>query len=124
MARTKALPIKHESDGDKGPTEVVVAKRTHRWKSGTVALREIKKYQRTVDHVIPRTKMVRLIREIAGANGRSVRFKGSALDALHTAAEKEMVDMFERAMLVTINGKGTTLKLSDLSTANAIMRKR
>lgn len=124
MARTKAIP--HHNEGDVKPDVAEIAnipvKKARRWRPGTVALREIRKYQKSVTQVIPRTRIVRVIREIASRDGRSIRFKGSALDALHTAAEQEMVHMFERAMLVTINGKGTTLKLKDLKTANAVMK--
>jgi histone H3 len=122
MARTKAIP--HHNEGDVKPDVAQIAnipiKKPRRWRPGTVALREIRKYQKSVVPVIPRTRIVRVIRDIASTGGRSIRFKAKALDALHTAAEQEMVRMFERAMLVTINGKGTTLKLKDLKTAIAV----
>ena len=34
----------------------------HRWRSGTVALREIKKYQKSVELLIPRAPFARLVR--------------------------------------------------------------
>jgi histone H3 len=127
MARTKAIPIKLDAEGKPIATTLPSTgditkppKRKHHWRPGTVALREIRQYQKSVNHVVPRSKMVRLIRDIAKEGGRAIRFKGSALDALHEAAETEMVRMFKRAMLVTINGAGTTLQLKDLKTANAV----
>jgi histone H3 len=124
MARTKAIPQHNEGDVKPDVAQIanIPVKKPRRWRPGTVALREIRKYQKSVSHVIPRTRLVRVIRDIASKDGRTIRFKGTALDALHTAAEQEMVRMFERAMLVTINGKGTTLKLKDLKTANAVMK--
>lgn len=120
MVRTKAPPVKLTGTEIAG-TDGVKEKRKHHWRPGTVALREIKRYQKTTKLVLPRTKVVNLIREIAGVGGKSIRFKRSALDALHEAVEKEMVSMFQRAMLVTVNGDGTTLKLKDLKTANAVV---
>lgn len=70
MPRTKAAPKKNEEQEankmkkmDHFKTEGGVKKRRHRWKPGTVALREIKKYQRSTDTLIPRAPMDRLIAE-------------------------------------------------------------
>jgi histone H3 len=122
MARTKAIPTKLGEDGKPVPVDPTAGKKRkkHQWRPGTVALREIKHYQKSTDHVIPRARMVALIRDIAKEGGKAIRFKKSALDALHEAAETEIATMFKRAMLVTINGTGTTLKLKDLRTANAV----
>jgi histone H3 len=41
-------------------------KRKMRFKPGTVALREIKRYQKSTKHLIPYAPFVRLVRKIAG----------------------------------------------------------
>ena len=127
MPRTKATPVKHATvvdvDAAKSEAGKKSRKKTH-WKPGTVALREIKRYQKSVTRVIPRTKIVRLIRQIArdlpNPTSGQTRFRSEALDALHEAAEVEMVKMFQRGMLVALNSSGTTLQLKDMKTANAV----
>jgi len=63
MARSKAAPSKTEkkngeqADGAKKKDHFIATggvKRAHRWKPGTVALREIKRYQKSTDTLIPR----------------------------------------------------------------------
>ncbi|KAF8670342.1 hypothetical protein HU200_045802 [Digitaria exilis] len=58
-------------------------KKPHRWKPGTVALREIKKLQKTTELLIPFAPFVRLVREISDAYARDAsRWTPEALLAL------------------------------------------
>ena len=45
-----------------------------RFKPGTVALRQIKKYQKTIDHLIPRAPFQRFVRSICEGIDHQVRF--------------------------------------------------
>lgn len=61
-----------------------------------VALREIRMYQKTVEHLIPHAPFLRFVKEIAynvssGDMKDSLRFKPEALDALQEAAEAFLV---------------------------------
>ncbi len=49
---------------------------------GTVALREIRKYQKSVDNVIRKLPFQRLVREIAQSFMADLRFQGTAISAL------------------------------------------
>ena len=62
-------------------------KRAHRYRPGTVALREIKRYQRSTDLLIRKLPFQRIIREIAQDFKANLRFQGSAVLALQEAAE-------------------------------------
>jgi len=128
MARSKTAPTRHDAEGKAVPIKrdaegnVVKPRKQHRWKPGTAALMEIRRLQKTTDLILPRSRVVKLIREIAGKDGNSIRFRHSALNALHIAAETEIIKLFERAMLVTVNGPGTTLRVQDMQTAIAVRK--
>lgn len=92
-------------------------KRKHRFKPGTVARRQILKYQKSTDPILPRTSLKRLVKEIADgiaakntffADG--VRFKSDAIDALREGLEDELVQTFTLANSMNIDiGKSVTL---------------
>ena len=57
-------------------------RRKIRFKSGTVALREIKRYQKTTDLLIPRAPFQRLVRDICNGIDNDLRFQAQALSAI------------------------------------------
>ena len=81
-------PIFVRQDSTTSATE----RRKRRWRSGTVAEREIRKMSRTTDTVFPDAPFQRLVREIAGKYGLGVRFSGDGMDALHGCAEEFVTD--------------------------------
>ncbi|KAF7324859.1 Histone-fold-containing protein [Mycena kentingensis (nom. inval.)] len=69
-------------------------KKKNRFRPGTVALREIRKYQKSTDLLLRKLPVARLIREIAAEmvtdctdSTTNLRWQGSALLALQEAAE-------------------------------------
>ncbi|KAF0985156.1 hypothetical protein FDP41_000195 [Naegleria fowleri] len=76
-------------------------KKPRRWKKGTVALREIRKYQRSTELLIPKANFVRVVRDIAnrGREDCPFRFSADSLLALQEAAEHYLVNLFENAYL-------------------------
>lgn len=96
MARTKQtarkstggkFPTSHlatkSCKGSKGPSATGgLAKKRHRFRSGTVALREIRKYQKSTELLIKRQPFQRLVREIATQYRADIRFQSTALEAL------------------------------------------
>ena len=63
----------------------------HRFRPGTVALREIRKYQKSTELLIRKLLFQRLVREIAQDYKCDHRFQTTALLALQEAAEAYMV---------------------------------
>lgn len=49
-------------------------RKTFRWKAGTVALREIKRYQKSNDTLLPRAPFMRLVKSIAEDMDHQLRF--------------------------------------------------
>lgn len=96
-------------------------KKQRRYHPGTVALREIRKYQKSSELLIPHAPIVRLIREVA-ANGMldGVRFQKEALTALQEAGEKYMVELFEDTNLLAIHGKRVTIMAKDVKLAQKL----
>ena len=60
-----------------------------------VALREIRKYQKTGDLLIRKLPFQRLVREITARINPDLRFQSTALFALQEAAEQYLVGLME-----------------------------
>ncbi|WVZ77810.1 hypothetical protein U9M48_025631 [Paspalum notatum var. saurae] len=86
-------------------------KAPHRWRPGTVALREIRKYQKSTELLIPFAPFVRLVREITDfySKGHVSRWTPEAMLSLQEAAEYHLVELFQVAMLCAIHAKRVTL---------------
>ena len=57
-------------------------KKAHRYRPGTVALREIRRYQKSTELLIRKIPFQRLVREIAQDFKQDLRFQAIALEAL------------------------------------------
>ena len=132
MARTKQTARK--STAQKVPRKQLVAqkiarksapvttgvKKPHRFKPGTVALREIRKYQKSTDLLIRKLPFQRMVREIAHEWKQELRFQSSAVLALQEAAEAYLVSLFEDTNLCAIHAKRVTIMTRDLQLAKRI----
>ena len=78
-------------------------RKKRRYKPGTVALREIRKYQKSTELLIRKLPFQRLVREIAQDFKTDLRFQGSAVLALQEAAEAYLVGLFEDTNLCAIS---------------------
>jgi len=78
-------------------------KRKIRYKPGTVALREIKRYQKSIDLLLPRAPFARLVRNIAQDLHDDMRFSSDALRALQESSEAYLVGIFEDTNLCAIH---------------------
>ncbi|XP_068635121.1 uncharacterized protein [Aristolochia californica] len=97
------------------------ASKPRRFKPGTVALREIRKYQKSIDLLVPHAPFVRIVREISFSISQIVtRWTAEALLALQEAAEAHLVHLFEDSMLSAIHAKRVTLMRKDFELARRI----
>ncbi len=80
-------------------------KKPHRYRPGTVALREIRKYQKSTDLLLRKLPFQRLVREIAQDFKTDLRFQSTAILALQEAAEAYLVSLFEDTNLCAIHAK-------------------
>ena len=74
----------------------------HRWRPGTAALREIRRYQSSSNLLIPKLPFQRLVREIAQEMLTDIRFQSTALLALQEASEAYLVQLLEDSNLCCI----------------------
>ena len=90
-------------------------KRTIRWRPGTVALRDIKRYQSTSNMLLRRLPFQKLVREICQDWKSDTRWAASALLALQEATEGFMIKLFESMNLVAIHANRVTVLKKDFS---------
>ena len=98
--------------------------RKRRYRPGQVALREIRRYQRSTDLLIRKQPFQRLAREIAEESGLTVRWQGSALLALQEASEAYLIRLFEDTNLCAIHAKRITIMPRDMQLARRIRGER
>jgi histone H3 len=135
MARTKQTARK--STGGKAPRKQLATKaarksapatggvkKPHRYRPGTVALREIRRYQKSTELLIRKLPFQRLVREIAQDFKTDLRFQGSAVLALQEAAEAYLVGLFEDTNLCAIHAKRVTIMPKDIQLARRIRGER
>ena len=131
MARTKQTARK--SLGGKAPRKNLATKasrysapatggvkKPYRYRPGTVALREIRRYQRSTELLIRKLPFQRLVREIAQDVKSDLRFQASAIEALQQSAESYLVGLFEDTNLCAIHAKRVTIMPKDLKLARRI----
>ena len=135
MARTKQTARK--STGGKAPRKQLATKaarksapatggvkKPHRYRPGTVALREIRKYQKSTELLIRKLPFQRLVREIAQDFKTDLRFQSSAVLALQEASEAYLVGLFEDTNLCAIHAKRVTIMPKDVQLARRIRGER
>ena len=92
----------------------------HRYRPGTIALREIRRYQKSTELLIKKASFQRLIREIAQDFKTDLRFQLASLSALQEAAEAYLVGIFEDTNLCAIHAKRVTIMPRDIQLARRI----
>ena len=96
-------------------------KKPHRYRPGTVALREIRRYQKSTELLIRKLPFQRLVREIAQDFKTDLRFQSSAVSALQEASEAYLVGLFEDTNLCAIHAKRVTIMPKDIQLARRIV---
>ena len=133
MARTKQTARK--STGGKAPrkqlaakasrkAETSDAKKSRRYRPGTVALREIRRYQKTTDLLLKKAPFQRLVREVAQDYKADLRFQSSAVLAMQEASEAYLVGLFEDTNLCAIHARRVTIMPKDMQLARRIRGER
>lgn len=122
MARTKQTARK--STGGKAPRKQLATKaarksapstggvkKPHRYRPGTVALREIRRYQKSTELLIRKLPFQRLVREIAQDFKTELRFQSAAIGALqvcipshdtYTSGEKSVCKAYQTCYSITV----------------------
>ena len=133
MARTKQTARKQTTPAGKAPHKQIGSKaarksapiqggikKPHRYRPGTVALREIRKFQKSTDLLIRKLPFQRVVREIAQQFKSDLRFQSQAVLALQEASEAYLVGLFEDTNLCAIHAKRVTIMPKDMQLARRI----
>ena len=125
-AAKAALPKPHQTpSGGKAPRKQLATKAAHKQGSrqgikakprrnyAMIALREIRRFQRSVDLLIPLLPFQRLVHEIAQDFRMDLRFQSSAILALQEAVEAWLVSLFESTNLCCIHRGQITIAPKD-----------
>lgn len=132
MARTKQTARK--STGGKAPRQQLltkaaraaapasggVVKKPRRYRPGTVAIREIKKYQNSAEKLVPKAPMKRIIREEAQDYLKDFRATKDADDAYIEMMEDYLVGLFDDAGAIAVHAKRQQIMPKDLHLARMI----
>ena len=127
--RKKAAARMAKKSGQKAPKGGV--KKRYRYRPGTVALKQIRQYQKSTDLLIRKLPFQRLVREIACDSEviksplcGKVRFQSAAIMALQEAAEAYLIGLFEDTNLCAIHAKRVTIMPKDIQLARRICGER
>ena len=120
-APRKQLPPRlPQKDGGGKPAFTGAIKKPHHWRPGTVALREIRRYQKSTELLCHKVCVARLIREVAQDFKTDLCFQATALMALQEATEAWLVRLFEDMNLCVIHRKRVTVMPKDLKLVHQI----
>jgi histone H3 len=100
------------------PTEEEL--KPHRFRPGTGALREIRKFQKTTCLFFRKLPFYRLVREVMGDFNTKLNIQPYAVLALQEAAEAYLVGLFEDANLCAIHAKRVTVLPRDMQLARRL----
>lgn len=144
MARTKLVTksITHKKSGNKFPASNTKSiksiktktskaplhqlssspsiRKAHRFRPGTVALREIRKQQKSVDFCLRLAPFQRLVKEIM-ADFKMERTTKGCKEALQVVAEDFVIHYLQAGNVITVAGNRSTITVKDLNTANDVV---
>ncbi|TKY64052.1 histone H3 centromeric protein HTR12 [Spatholobus suberectus] len=96
-------------------------RKKRRNKPGSVALREIRHFQKSCELLIPAAPFIRCVKQITHSHSTQVsRWTPEAVVALQEAAEEYLVHLFEDGMLCAIHAKRVTLMKKDIELARRL----
>lgn len=129
MARTKVSPVrkskatgkKRKANDSNNNTRNRTAhdKTKRRYRPGTRALMEIRKFQKSTDLLIRRLPFQRIVREISDnlSISQDLRWQSAAMSALQEASEAYLVALFEHANICAVHAKRVTIMRQDIGLA-------
>ena len=95
-----------------------------RFRPETVALREIRQYQKSTDLLIRRAPFQRVMYEIVRSFMNDTRVQAAAIKGLQEAAEAYLVGLFEDSNLCAIHAKQVTIMPRDVQLTRRICGER
>lgn len=113
QAKTEKNKKKTKNNSPKAEKE----RKKRRFRPGTKALMEIKRFQKGKELLVPRLPFHRLCREITKIEDPELRYQPQALQALQEASEAYMVGLFEDSLLCSLHANRMTVMDKDMKLA-------
>nr|QOU11633.1 centromere specific histone H3 variant [Onobrychis viciifolia] len=121
MARVKHQPAPRKRSKTTAAETPTQERKKRRNRPGTVALREIRHFQKTFKLVLPAAPFIRCVKQITNNVSTQVsRWTPEAVVALQEAAEDYLVKLFEDGMLCAIHARRVTLQKKDFELARRL----
>ena len=128
MSRTKqtakSAPEASKKLGAKKAAKVPGQKKHRRFRPGTVALREIRRFQKTGETLIRRAPFQRMVREVATAAKSGLRWQSAALAAMQEATESYVVGLLSDSNLCALHARRVTVMPRDIHLARRLRGER
>ena len=137
MARVKASTACKSTTGNRPPGQLTRCgaqnsqgpmmarvRRRHRYRPGTVALREIRKYQKSTELFIRKLPFQRLVRQICHDMNKFHSWQSTAMLALQEATEAYLVTLLKESNLCAEHAKRVTIMPKDVQLALRIRGER
>lgn len=85
-----------------------------------MALKDIRRYQKSTELLIKKMPFQRLVREIMSEMNSSLRIQSAAVGALQNAVESYITELFEDTNLCAVHAKRVTIMPKDVQLARRI----
>ena len=119
--KTKKKKGKAQGGGKTLPASQQGTKKPRRYRPGTVALREIWRYQKSTELLIRKLPFQQLVREMAQDLGKKdIHFQSGAIIVLQETLEAYLVGLLKDASLCAIHAKRVTIMTKDIQLACCI----
>jgi histone H3 len=99
-------------------------KKSFRWRPGTVALREVRKLQKSTELLVAKAPFSRLVREIAETHKAGLRFQSTAVAAIQEATEAFVISLLSDANLTALHANRVTALPRDLQLVRRLRGER
>jgi histone H3 len=110
----------HQTAATSGATNGTGGMRRRRYRAGAVALRDIRRYQKSTDLLIRKLPFQRTVREITCEEKLDVRVSATGMLALQEASESFLVSLFADTNQCAIHAKRVTIMVKDMQLARRI----
>ena len=98
-------------------------RRPHRFRPGTVALREIRRYQRSTDMLLAHAPFRRMLDDIVASfsdGARTQRMTALATSVLREVSQAYVVSLLEKSMRLALHARRVTLLPQDIELAHQL----
>ena len=124
MARTKQSKKAAKAGSKKVKAPRAAGKKQRRYRPGTVALRQIRKFQKGVDTLIRKAPFQRLVRELAAAQKDGLRWQSAAVAATQEATESYVIGVLSDTNLCALHARRVTIMPRDIHLARRLRGER